>query len=96
MVSRPVTNKRLKVEIWIRKTRIPYTSITIVYFSDIWDNSGIRIFYTNQLRQHEAGVMETGMEITLTQFIPPQEDSFLSEGICSMECLKLVSSILQT
>nr|XP_034307031.1 DBH-like monooxygenase protein 1 homolog [Crassostrea gigas] len=56
---------------------------------DIWDNSGIRIFYTNQLRQHEAGVMETGMEITLTQFIPPHEDSFLSEGICSMGCLKL-------
>lgn len=94
MVSWPVTNKRLKGEIWIRKTRI--TNITIVHFSDIWDNSGIRIFYTNQLRQHEAGVMETGMEITLTQFIPPHEDSFLSEGICSMECLKLVSSILQT
>lgn len=37
--------------------------------------------------------METGMDITLTQFIPPHEDSFLSEGICSMECLKLVSSI---
>lgn len=83
-----------KGRIWKRKTRIPY--ITIVYFSDILDNSGIRIFYTNHLRQHEAGVMETGMEITLTQFIPPHEDSFLSEGICSMECLKLVSSILQT
>ena len=60
------------------------------YFLDILDNSGIRIYYTSQLRQHEAGVMETGMEITLTQFIPPHETSFLSEGICSMECLRLV------
>ncbi|XP_048780652.2 DBH-like monooxygenase protein 1 homolog [Ostrea edulis] len=56
---------------------------------DILDNSGIRIFYTNHLRQHEAGVMETGMEITLTQFIPPHETSFLSQGICSTGCLKL-------
>ncbi|XP_062573141.1 DBH-like monooxygenase protein 1 homolog [Saccostrea cucullata] len=56
---------------------------------DILDNSGIRIFYTNQLRQYEAGVMETGMEITLTQFIPPHETKFLSEGICSPECLKM-------
>ncbi|KAL4219675.1 DBH-like monooxygenase protein 1 [Mactra antiquata] len=53
------------------------------------DSSGIRITYTSELRQHEAGFMTVGNIISpnWAQFIPPGETDFLQKAYCSMKCL---------
>lgn len=52
------------------------------------DSSGLRLFYTSHLRKHDAGVLETGVWVSLHHMIPPGMPSFHSEGHCTMECLE--------
>ncbi|KAJ8300645.1 hypothetical protein KUTeg_022164 [Tegillarca granosa] len=58
--------------------------------TDIVDNSGIRIYYTPTLRQHDAGLLYAGQTATNLQIIPPFEDKFVSRGYCSETCLRHV------
>ncbi|OCT57428.1 hypothetical protein XELAEV_18003496mg [Xenopus laevis] len=52
------------------------------------DNSGIRLYYTHHVRKYDAGVLETGIWVSLYHMIPPGMGQFTSEGHCTMECLE--------
>ncbi|XP_043075759.1 DBH-like monooxygenase protein 2 homolog [Puntigrus tetrazona] len=46
------------------------------------DSSGLRFYYTSELRQHDAGVLGTGLAVALPYAIPPKAKSFLTYGLC--------------
>ncbi|XP_069506524.1 putative DBH-like monooxygenase protein 2 isoform X2 [Ambystoma mexicanum] len=46
------------------------------------DSSGIRIYYTPVVRQHDVGVLTTGLE-TMKYFIPPHAESFKVYSVCN-------------
>lgn len=54
------------------------------------DNSGLRLFYTADLRRYDAGVIEAGLWVSLFHNIPPGMPEFMSEGHCTRECLEEV------
>ncbi|KAM9324561.1 putative DBH-like monooxygenase protein 2 [Gastrophryne carolinensis] len=49
----------------------------------ILDSSGIRIYYTPQLREHDAGILMTGIFTFPAQFIPPGSQMFRNYGLCN-------------
>ncbi|XP_064084123.1 DBH-like monooxygenase protein 1, partial [Macrobrachium nipponense] len=51
----------------------------------IVDNSGLRIYYTEKLREHDAGIMILGLNVSPMQIIPPGQH-WLSIGHCSSDC----------
>ncbi|KAK3792767.1 hypothetical protein RRG08_023100 [Elysia crispata] len=51
------------------------------------DSSGMRMYLTSQLRQHDAGILLIGVNVDEYHIIPPYEKSFLSQGICAEPCL---------
>jgi len=56
------------------------------------DSSGLRITYTPNLRQHDAGTIETGHIVSpFDLIIPPNMESFLTYGECTDQCLSSVS-----
>ncbi|XP_029532799.1 DBH-like monooxygenase protein 1 homolog [Oncorhynchus nerka] len=52
------------------------------------DSSGLRLFYTPELRQYDAGVIETGVWVSLYHMLPPGMQEYVSEGHCTRECLQ--------
>nr|BAG86630.1 tyramine beta-hydroxylase [Dugesia japonica] len=54
----------------------------------IIDNSGLRLYYTDELRQYDAGIIELGLEYTEKNSIPPKQTSFILSGYCLDECTK--------
>ncbi|XP_075059190.1 DBH-like monooxygenase protein 1 [Mixophyes fleayi] len=52
------------------------------------DNSGIKVYYTPHTRKYDAGVLETGIWVSLYHMIPPGMPAFSSEGHCTVECLE--------
>nr|XP_015210154.1 PREDICTED: DBH-like monooxygenase protein 1 isoform X1 [Lepisosteus oculatus] len=52
------------------------------------DSSGLRFFYTPVLREYDAGVIETGVWVSLYHMLPPGLPEYISEGHCTMECLQ--------
>ncbi|XP_042238957.1 uncharacterized protein LOC121877254 isoform X2 [Homarus americanus] len=52
---------------------------------DIVDSSGVRIYYTDRLRQYDAGILMAGHSITPMQIIPPNR-KWLSIGHCTGSC----------
>jgi len=57
------------------------------YRGDFVDDSGIRIFLTSEIRQHDAGLIELGSTVDEHLIIPPRTKEFLSTGYCSADCL---------
>ena len=54
---------------------------------DIVDNSGMRFFYTDNLREHDIGLLTVGSVVTgPRQLIPPGQKEFKTVGVCSQEC----------
>ena len=69
------------------------------------DSSGIKIYYTDELRQYDTGMLLVGSEVNFLQFIPPEQDLFTSLGHCSAECtqaglpdsgIKIISGVLHS
>uniref|UniRef100_T1IHN5 DOMON domain-containing protein n=1 Tax=Strigamia maritima TaxID=126957 RepID=T1IHN5_STRMM len=54
--------------------------------NDLIDSSGIRLYYTSQLRPYDVGVLELGLEYTAKMGIPPLENEFILHGHCIPEC----------
>ncbi|GAA6098113.1 DBH-like monooxygenase protein 1 homolog isoform X1 [Tachysurus ichikawai] len=52
------------------------------------DNSGLRLFYTPKLRSYDAGVIETGVWVSLYHMLPPGMQDYVTEGHCMQECLQ--------
>ncbi|XP_073708793.1 DBH-like monooxygenase protein 2 homolog [Garra rufa] len=46
------------------------------------DDSGLRFHYTSELRQHDAGILMTGLAVAPGYAIPPKAKSFLTYGLC--------------
>lgn len=57
----------------------------------IRDSSGLRIFYTSQLRTYDAGCLMLGSAVTPRMFIPPGQETYDVTGHTNTECLAPVS-----
>jgi len=55
------------------------------------DNSGIRVHFTEELRQYDGGVMTVGIAVTPLHLIPPQQAQYATAGYCTDECTSKVS-----
>uniref|UniRef100_A0A8D0FA75 DOMON domain-containing protein n=1 Tax=Strix occidentalis caurina TaxID=311401 RepID=A0A8D0FA75_STROC len=47
------------------------------------DSSGVRIYYTPELRKYDVGVLQTGIFPFPVHFIPPGAKSYRSYGLCN-------------
>ncbi|KAH9523467.1 DBH-like monooxygenase protein 1 [Bulinus truncatus] len=54
---------------------------------DYVDNSGLRIYFTSQLREHDAGQLGISNKANKNLIIPPFEEKFHSSGYCHEECI---------
>ena len=61
--------------------------------SGVKDNSGMRFIVSQQLRSHDAGIMELGLVYTDKMAIPPNQDSFPLHGYCLPQCSAVVSMV---
>ena len=61
--------------------------------SGVKDNSGMRFIVSQQLRSHDAGIMELGLVYTDKMAIPPSQHSFPLHGYCLPQCSAVVSFI---
>ena len=50
------------------------------------DSSGVRLYYTEQLRSSEAGLLNVGHDIAVTQMVPPGQTDFVVNGLCHSSC----------
>ncbi|XP_023029153.2 DBH like monooxygenase olf413 [Leptinotarsa decemlineata] len=50
------------------------------------DGSGLRLYYTPELRRHDAGVISIGMDPNWRHIIPPGQDRVVSSGHCVSAC----------
>jgi len=55
------------------------------------DNSGIRIFYTDELRKNDGSVLLLGYRHSPFLMIPPKQESFKINGVCDPECFQKVN-----
>jgi len=55
----------------------------------VMDNSGIRIRYTDQLREFDTSMLLVGSEVNFLQMIPPGQEHFTSLGHCSADCTEV-------
>ncbi|CAF0960166.1 unnamed protein product [Adineta steineri] len=79
VVGGPKTSRFLVLEVHFNN---PYLKKGII------DQSGIRIYYTKDLREKEAGIMEVGLEYNPKNSIPPGSPSFRISGYCAGECTR--------
>ncbi|KTF74568.1 hypothetical protein cypCar_00008505 [Cyprinus carpio] len=56
----------------------------------IVDSSGLRLYYSPSLRRYDAGVIETGVWVSLYHMLPPGMQDYITEGHCTQECLQEV------
>lgn len=52
----------------------------------VTDNSGMRLLYTDRLRNHDAGVLSVGIDPNWRHIIPPGQPEVISEGHCITRC----------
>ena len=58
--------------------------------SDIIDNSGVRLYYTEKLRTHDLGVLELGIQgVPLALHIPPKSSKIMYEATCYSKCTEV-------
>jgi Copper type II ascorbate-dependent monooxygenase, C-terminal domain len=69
-----------------------YHDMTFDYESDepkqMADNSGLRLYLTPTLRQHDAGVLSVGVDPNWRHLIPPGQEKVVSEGHCVEDCTR--------
>ncbi|XP_060092503.1 putative DBH-like monooxygenase protein 2 [Heteronotia binoei] len=65
---------------WIR-LEVHYSNFDLI--PDLIDNSGIRLYYTPELRPYDMGVLQTGLFTFPIHFLPPGVDAFNSYGLCN-------------
>ena len=59
------------------------------------DSSGLRFYYTKQLRKYDAGVLHVGAFVDYRLMIPPKETNWEINGFCSEECTREVCNLLK-
>ncbi len=54
--------------------------------SGVKDSSGIRIYYTDEVREYDASMLLLGSEVNFLHVIPPGQQDFSTLGRCSSSC----------
>lgn len=54
--------------------------------------TGLRLHYTNELRENEGGILITGVAPSTLHFIPPYQKEYKTAGYCSLNCTQEVST----
>ncbi|KAK6626503.1 hypothetical protein RUM44_008976 [Polyplax serrata] len=69
------------------------------------DNSGFRLYHTEELRPFDAGILMTGVKVTPLHLVPPGQMGYRSVGLCNDVCtnklfprmgIKIVSVLLHS
>jgi dopamine beta-monooxygenase len=80
VIGGPNTSRFLVLEVHFNN---PYLKKGII------DQSGIRIYYTPELRKYDGGIMEVGLEYNAKNSIPPKSNAFRMSGYCASECTQV-------
>ena len=64
----------------------------MVLRSGIVDSSGLRFYYTENVRQYDAGIFYTGTYSSPHLLIPPQQTNWKMKGYCPAVCTEKVTS----
>ena len=62
------------------------------FHAGVVDNSGLRVFYTDRLREHDTGNVGIGLNAYKLHIIPPRQKAFRSVGVCSSNCTEQVTN----
>ena len=54
------------------------------------DTSGLRMWLTPSLRQYDASVLWTGMDVDELHIVPAGAEDFVTAGHCTEQCLRQV------
>ena len=60
------------------------------HYEGVKYESGIRLYYTDETKQHSAGILEVGVIYTDRMLIPPLQKSFEWNGVCPGKCTEKV------
>ena len=52
--------------------------------------AGIRILYTDKLRQYDTAMLLVGSEVNFLHMMPPKQQAFKTLGRCTSDCTKEV------
>ncbi|XP_063244204.1 MOXD1 homolog 1-like [Bacillus rossius redtenbacheri] len=50
------------------------------------DSSGLRVFYTADLRQYDGGMLATGVAVSPLHVVPPRQPEYRTAGYCNSQC----------
>ena len=73
----------------LKGLQLIYTVLTVT------DSSGVRIFYTDKLREYDGGILLASYRITPFMLIPPRQSDFHIYGFCSSECTAKVGRLIK-
>lgn len=73
-----------------------WASQSFGFTTGIVDSSGLRLYYSPSLRRYDAGVIETGVWVSLYHMLPPGMQDYITEGHCTQECLQEVGQHKKT
>ncbi|XP_075210219.1 MOXD1 homolog 1-like [Lycorma delicatula] len=54
------------------------------------DSSGLRLYYTDKLRDYDGGVLISGVTVSPLHIIPPKQPKFKTAGYCDQHCTRLM------
>lgn len=64
--------------------------------NDIVDKSGLRLYLTKQLRDHDLGLITLGTDgAPMSLQIPPQSNEFTYTSICYPQCTQVIVLVFQ-
>ena len=63
------------------------------FFLDFVDSSGLRFWYSDQLRKYDAGVLYVGTRSNYALTMPPGQPKWKSTSHCPAACTQKVSTV---
>ena len=64
-------------------------------YTGVIDNSGMRIYYTTEPSEFNAGSIALGHIVTPNMIVPPGVERFTIAGICSADCTQQVGTAIE-
>ncbi|VVC40493.1 Copper type II, ascorbate-dependent monooxygenase-like, C-terminal,DOMON domain,Copper type II [Cinara cedri] len=56
----------------------------------VMDNSGLRVYYTENLRANDAGVMAVGTAVSPIHIVPPKQSAYRTASLCDKDCTNVI------
>ncbi|XP_025190486.1 MOXD1 homolog 1-like [Melanaphis sacchari] len=56
----------------------------------VMDNSGVRVYYTEDLRPNDAGIMAVGMAVSPMHIVPPKQFAYKTASLCDKDCTNVI------